>query len=140
MNSSGNEIETGTPNVSHCFFTSTFSCKNATLISENCWPHRSGAKSKIATNKITGAHPLGRKRRRPVKKSTYGAQISPANELVNKQSSATLCSLVRRPLTSSVTEQAAAKKRQKCRCPLCAKSGYSPPTRELSKLQFRISS
>jgi len=40
MNSLGNEIETGTPNVSHCFFTSTFSCKNAKLISENCWPDR----------------------------------------------------------------------------------------------------
>src|SRR5215472_12373857 len=44
--------------------------------------------------------------------------------MVNKQSSATLCSLVRRPLTSLVTEQAAAKKRQKCRCPLWVKSRH----------------
>jgi hypothetical protein len=58
MNSLGNEIETGTPDVSRCFFTSTFSCKNATPTSENCWPDWSAGHSKITTNKIIGAHPL----------------------------------------------------------------------------------
>src|SRR5215469_13121637 len=51
MNSLGNEIETGTPNVSHCFFTSTFSCKNAKLISEKCWPDRSAGLIKNYKNK-----------------------------------------------------------------------------------------
>jgi hypothetical protein len=46
MNSLGNEIETGTRHVSDCFSTSTFSCKKARPISENCWPDWSAGQIK----------------------------------------------------------------------------------------------